>query len=298
MRILPLLALLLFPLSLLGDDQPAARPDIDQLLEVSNAEKNYASAIQRLNATLEQSFHRQGEVSGQNARLMEAQQRAVKAVEADITWEKLKPLYEKVYADVYTPDDVKGILAFYNSPAGKAFLAKEPLLIQKTMQMQRDVAAGVTDDPATLFGSAAPVRPDIVDLLKTGRVKENYDVALEQMKAMREKMIKQYSSGGDDGEAQAKKMNAQFDARMAAYDWDRMKDKVAAVYGEVFTPEEAQGMIAFYNSPAGKVYLEKKPLLVQKTAAIIPQLMASLVPKLQAAIQNEESNSGPASSGT
>ncbi len=43
--------------------------------------------------------------------------------------EKLAPLY----ADVYTAEELAGILAFYKSPAGKAMLAKQDVMMQRSM---------------------------------------------------------------------------------------------------------------------------------------------------------------------
>jgi hypothetical protein len=40
-----------------------------------------------------------------------------------LSWEKLKPIYVKLYADTYTEQEMDGIIAFYKSPAGEAMLA-------------------------------------------------------------------------------------------------------------------------------------------------------------------------------
>jgi hypothetical protein len=53
----------------------------------------------------------------------------------------LKPVFLKVYMDTYTEEELDGIIAFYQSPAGKAFIAKTPQLMQRSIQlMQQQVA--------------------------------------------------------------------------------------------------------------------------------------------------------------
>lgn len=56
---------------------------------------------------------------------------------------KAKPGLVKVYIDTYTEQELDGILAFYKSPAGKAFLQKMPEVMQRSipvmMQMMSDV---------------------------------------------------------------------------------------------------------------------------------------------------------------
>jgi hypothetical protein len=52
-------------------------------------------------------------------------------------WAKLEPAYEKVYADLYTEDELDGILAFYKSPVGQALLAKTPEATRQVLQISR-----------------------------------------------------------------------------------------------------------------------------------------------------------------
>lgn len=46
-----------------------------------------------------------------------------------LSWETLKPDYVKLYAELFTEDEIDGMLAFYRSPAGKAMLEKTPQLM-------------------------------------------------------------------------------------------------------------------------------------------------------------------------
>ena len=52
-------------------------------------------------------------------------------------WTQLEPAYEKIYADLYTEDELDGILAFYKSPVGQAFLAKTPEATRQVLAISR-----------------------------------------------------------------------------------------------------------------------------------------------------------------
>lgn len=46
---------------------------------------------------------------------------------------QVRPALAKVYSDTYTEEELDGILAFYKSPSGKAFLQKMPDVMQRLM---------------------------------------------------------------------------------------------------------------------------------------------------------------------
>jgi len=56
---------------------------------------------------------------------------------ADLSWDKMKDDYITMYAETYTAYELKGIIAFYKSPAGQAFSKKQPELMKKGMELSR-----------------------------------------------------------------------------------------------------------------------------------------------------------------
>ena len=51
------------------------------------------------------------------------------------SWEAMKPDYVKLYSDLYTEEDLDGIITFYKSPAGQAMLTKTPELLKKSSEI-------------------------------------------------------------------------------------------------------------------------------------------------------------------
>lgn len=51
-----------------------------------------------------------------------------------LTWESVEPLFVSVYQSTMTQEEVDGIVAFYQTPAGKAMVEKMPQLMQLSGQ--------------------------------------------------------------------------------------------------------------------------------------------------------------------
>jgi len=55
----------------------------------------------------------------------------------EMSWEKVKADYVALYADTFTAAELEELLAFYRSPAGKSFVAKQPELARKSVAMSQ-----------------------------------------------------------------------------------------------------------------------------------------------------------------
>ena len=59
-----------------------------------------------------------------------------------LDWQKIKPQFAQAYADTFTTDDLSGMLAFYRSPAGQAYINKTPGLMAKFNAIGQQQMAG------------------------------------------------------------------------------------------------------------------------------------------------------------
>ena len=55
----------------------------------------------------------------------------------ELTWDKIKSEYIKLFVDVYTIDEPKGLVQFYKSPAGQSLIKKQPIIMQKSMMISQ-----------------------------------------------------------------------------------------------------------------------------------------------------------------
>ncbi len=69
-------------------------------------------------------------------KLIAYRQKIDKLVNDSFDWNKLKGGYIKLYAKTFTTDEMKGIIEFYKTPAGKLFRERENLARQEMKLMQ------------------------------------------------------------------------------------------------------------------------------------------------------------------
>jgi hypothetical protein len=64
---------------------------------------------------------------------MSAQADAIMAQE--LTWDKLKDGFIAIYADTFTEEELKGLIAFLKSPVGLAFIKKDPEVTKRSTDL-------------------------------------------------------------------------------------------------------------------------------------------------------------------
>lgn len=77
------------------------------------------------------------------AKLEEMQTKVFALISERMSWQKMKPVYVKLYAEVYTDEELDGMIAFFSSPAGRSMTAKSPILMQRSMQVVQSLMAEV-----------------------------------------------------------------------------------------------------------------------------------------------------------
>jgi hypothetical protein len=55
--------------------------------------------------------------------------------------------------------------------------------------------------------------------------------------------------------------------------WTKLEPLLAKVYQEVFTQDEVDGLTAFYRSSTGAAFINKTPLLMQKSLELMQSLL-------------------------
>lgn len=53
-------------------------------------------------------------------------------LQANLSWEKLKDEYVAACAETFTEDELKGLIAFYRTPTGKALVEKTPQMMKNS----------------------------------------------------------------------------------------------------------------------------------------------------------------------
>ena len=121
---------------------PPNEDSIRRLLEVTEARKLLDAMMAQIDTlmrrNMEQALRGRQLTPEQEAIIARMRGRMADAFREEMTWEKLEPLYVRVYRDSFTQDEVDGMLAFYRTDAGRALIVKMPAVVQTTMgEMQQ-----------------------------------------------------------------------------------------------------------------------------------------------------------------
>lgn len=121
---------------------PPSDKSIEQLLEASKAGKMMDSVWTEMDGFMKQTMKsatKGQKLSSDDQAILDKQQEKIVALMKDeLSWAKLKPGFVKIYQDTFTQEEVDGLIAFYQSPAGKALVEKQPELMRNTMLMMQE----------------------------------------------------------------------------------------------------------------------------------------------------------------
>ncbi len=135
-----------------------------------------------------------------------------------------------------------------------------------------------------------PTDASIEKLMEVTRVETMMDAVLGQMEgAIRQGMAS--AVAGKPLTAQQQQVLAQAPSRLVAamrteFSWPAMKSEYVRLYRETFNQSEIDGMLAFYDTPAGKAVIDKMPVVMQRSMALGQSRVQSLLPRLHAAMRD------------
>jgi hypothetical protein len=121
---------------------PPSEASIKQLLEAAHARKLIDSVMTQMDTLMKQTMQQatqgqpvppkvQKDIDKREAEMMAA-------LKEMLDWNKLEPMYVRVYQKSFTQSEVDGMIAFYKTPAGQAVISKMPVVMQNTMnEMQQ-----------------------------------------------------------------------------------------------------------------------------------------------------------------
>ena len=141
MRPITLLSLLLLAIPTLAAEPSDA--SIDALLKANHLPESITamvgSAGQFARQTIADSVKGKDLNDKQKAELDKVAETFSARVKTELTFAKIEPLYTKVYKESFTQEEVSGLIAFLNSPAGAAYLKKMPQVQQKAAEANRSL---------------------------------------------------------------------------------------------------------------------------------------------------------------
>lgn len=120
-------------------------------------------------------------------------------------------------------------------------------------------------------------------LLAITNVDATINQMFDQMKTQMKTMMASQMPAGTKPEQRAKAEDVQIkvlDLVKSRMSWEKMRPEYVKLYSETFSDEEIDGMLAFYQSPAGHAMLEKMPAMMPKVMALAQAQMGDLMPEI------------------
>ena len=122
-------------------------------------------------------------------------------------------------------------------------------------------------------------------LMNLFNVESSYETSMEQVMEMSLKMIDHQDLSAAEKIDAKKAVKASMEATLARFEWKTMKSMFVEIYAEVFTLEEIEGLITFYETPLGRTFIAKQPELTAATMHKMQGVMRDLLPKIQTEVQ-------------
>ena len=121
---------------------PPSEASVKQLLEVMQAHKMLDATMAQMSAFMKQMMEQatQGQkITPQIQKDIDRRQsEMMNTFKEVLDWNKLEPMYVRVYQKSFTQQELDGMIGFYKTIAGQAVINKMPVVMQNTMsEMQQ-----------------------------------------------------------------------------------------------------------------------------------------------------------------
>jgi hypothetical protein len=118
-------------------DDPASDASIKQLLDVVQVRKLVEAMSAQMDLMMKQAVEQatHGEqIPPRIQQDIDKRQAEIRAaVKESLDWNKMEPVYMRVYQKSFTQQEVDGLIAFYKTPAGQALVNKMPVVMQNAV---------------------------------------------------------------------------------------------------------------------------------------------------------------------
>jgi hypothetical protein len=121
-----------------ANNAPASDASIREMLELTNAQQVIAGMKGQMstvmNAAMQNALKGQTITPEKQAIIDRMTAKMTAAVADMLNWDTLLPFYMRMYRDSFTQDEIDGVIKFYKSAAGRAYVKKLPVVMQNVMQ--------------------------------------------------------------------------------------------------------------------------------------------------------------------
>ena len=137
-----------------ANNAPASDASIREMLELTNSRQMLDSVKGQMTAmmnTTMQNATRSQTITPERQAVLDRMSAKISAVLADmLNWDDMLPMYLRTYRAAFTQDEIDGVIKFYKSPAGKAYVKKMPAVMQNVMKEMPEFIKPVQEKMAAI----------------------------------------------------------------------------------------------------------------------------------------------------
>src|SRR5215831_2468152 len=116
-----------------GAQESSKEAKINRLLSITANDAMFKQSFDQMEKTLVPPQAVQGQTPEQRARAQEQQTKALNVIKTLFTGKDFRRTLVQAYNEAFSEQEIDGILAFYESPAGRAMTQKLPQIMMKVM---------------------------------------------------------------------------------------------------------------------------------------------------------------------
>jgi uncharacterized protein len=150
-----------------ANNAPASDASIREMLELTNSRQMLDSVKGQMTAmmnTTMQNVTRSQTITPERQAVLDRMSAKISAVLADmLNWDDMLPMYLRTYRAAFTQDEIDGVIKFYKSPAGKAYVKKMPVVMQNVMQEMPEFIKPVQEKMAAIQKESIQEFKDLKD---------------------------------------------------------------------------------------------------------------------------------------
>lgn len=129
---------------------PPTRESVDRLLVAAKLQSTLSSMPANLDKSIRgavnQALHGQPLTADDEKALAALKAKMEAQVSQEMSWDKVKDIFEKVYMANFSQEEIDGLIAFYSSPVGEVFAEKQPEITQEIgVRMQERMMPVITE---------------------------------------------------------------------------------------------------------------------------------------------------------
>jgi hypothetical protein len=132
-----------------ANNAPASDASIREMLDLTNARQMLDSVKGQMSAMMNaatQNATRGQTITPERQAILDRMSAKMSAIGTDMmNWDELLPIYLRTYRAAFTQDEIDGVIKFYKSPAGRAYVNKLPLVMQNLMGEMQGVIKTLQD---------------------------------------------------------------------------------------------------------------------------------------------------------